>query len=116
MLSYWSVITLRISITIDTGRVFGPEATAFFRDQGQHLRAQPGDPLAYSYLEQQIAVAVQRGNTAAVLGTAKLSIYPFCSSLTLNIVFTHRTFGPVVLVVSVLFLFELDKNHLVCFM
>ena len=58
-----------VPIAIETSGVFGPEAAAFFKDLGHQLRAQSGDPLSYTYLVQQVAVAIQQGNTAAVLGT-----------------------------------------------
>ena len=48
--------------------VFGPEALSFFKELGRPLRAHSGD-LSFSHL-QQIGVTIQRGNTAAVLGTA----------------------------------------------
>ena len=60
-------------IAIETSGVFGPEAAAFLRDLGHRLRAQTDDPLSYSFMVQQVAVAVQRGNAAAVLGTIRQS-------------------------------------------
>ena len=62
-----------VPIAIETSGVFGPEAVAFFKDLGHRLRAQSGDPLSYTYLVQQVAVAIQQGNTAAVLGTVRPS-------------------------------------------
>ena len=57
-----------VPIAIETSGVSGPEAEAFFKDLGHRLRAQSGNPSSYTYLTQQVAVAIQRGNTAAVLG------------------------------------------------
>ena len=57
-------------IGIETTGVFGPEALAFFKELGRHLRARSGNPLSFSHLLQQIGVTIQRGNTAAVLGIA----------------------------------------------
>ena len=37
--------------------MFGPKAAAFFKDLGYRLRTQSGDPLLYTYLVQQVAVA-----------------------------------------------------------
>ena len=54
---------------IPTG-VFGPEALSFFKELGRRLRARSGEPLSFCHLVQQIGVTIQRGNTAAVLGTA----------------------------------------------
>ena len=56
-------------VAVETSGVFGPEAASFFKDLGHRLRLQSGDILSYSHLVQQVAVAVQRGNAAAVLGT-----------------------------------------------
>ena len=51
--------------------VFCPETITFFQDLGRRLRTQSWDPLALSYLKQEISVPVQRGKTVAVLGTVK---------------------------------------------
>ena len=48
-----------IPVAIESTGVFGPQAHAFFRE-----------PLSLHYLHQRIAVAIQRGNAAAVLGTS----------------------------------------------
>ena len=50
--------------------MMGPEAGHFFRDLGRRIAAATSDPLSQQYLLQGVAVAVQRGNAAAVLGTA----------------------------------------------
>ena len=49
--------------------VFGVEARSLFKDIGRHITTATQDPLSHEYLVQRIAVAVQRGNAAAVLGT-----------------------------------------------
>ena len=49
----------------------GPEAGHFFRDLGRRIAAVTSEPLSHQYLLQQVAVAVQRGNAAAILGTAE---------------------------------------------
>ena len=59
-----------IPIGIETTGVFGPEALPFFKELGRRLRARSGEPLSFCHLLQQIGVTIQRGNTAAVLGTA----------------------------------------------
>ena len=53
-----------------TSGVFGPEALSFLRELGRRIKAETGEPRSLQFLLQGIAVAVQRGNTAAVLGTA----------------------------------------------
>ena len=58
-----------VPIGIET-TVLGPEALSFFKELGRRLRAHSGEPLTFSHLLQQIGVTIQRGNTAAVLGTA----------------------------------------------
>ena len=61
------------------------------RDLGQRLRSQSGHPLSYCYLEQQIAEVVQRGNAAAVLGTAKLATQAWLSSVVVIVLVTVHT-------------------------
>ena len=57
-------------IAIETSGVFGLEAASFFGELGRWIRAETGEPQSLQFLLQGIAVAVQRGNAAAVLGTA----------------------------------------------
>ena len=45
------------------------EARSLFKDIGRYITTATRDPHSHEYLVQRIAVAVQRGNTAAVLGT-----------------------------------------------
>ena len=59
-----------VPIAIETSGVFGPEALSFLRELGRRIKAETGEPRSLQFLLQGIAVAVQRGNTAAVLGTA----------------------------------------------
>ena len=49
--------------------VFGAEARALFRDIARRITTVTQDPLSHQYLVQRVAVVVQRGNAAAVLGT-----------------------------------------------
>ena len=58
-----------VPVAIETMGVFGKEAEAFFIELGRRIREETGEPLSFHYLLQRIAVAVQRGNAAAVLGT-----------------------------------------------
>ena len=59
-----------VPIAIETSGVFGPEAASFFGELGRRIRAETGEPRSLQFLLQGISVAVQRGNAAAVLGTA----------------------------------------------
>ena len=58
-----------VPIAIETSAVFGPEALSFLRELGRRIKAETGEPRSLQFLLLGIAVAVQRGNTAAVLGT-----------------------------------------------
>jgi len=50
--------------------VFGPEAHCFIRDLCCYIAVTTLDPLSAHHLRQRIAVAVQRGNAAAIQGTS----------------------------------------------
>ena len=52
--------------------MFEKEARSFLKELGQRVKSSSGDPMAHRYLVQRISVAVQRGNTAAVLGSIGL--------------------------------------------
>ena len=56
-----------VPVTIETLGTFGKEAQAFFHELGHRIREETREPLAFHYLLQRIAVAMQRGNAAAVL-------------------------------------------------
>ena len=56
-------------VAIESAGAFGPVTLAFMRDLGKRLSQVTGDTHSYTYLLQRLSVAVQRGNTAAVLGT-----------------------------------------------
>ena len=58
-----------VPIAIETSGVFGSEAITFFKELGQRTKFESGDPPSFHFLIQRAAVAIQRGNTAAVLGT-----------------------------------------------
>ena len=58
-----------VPVGIETSGVFGQEALSFIRELGRHLQVKTGEPQSHFYLQQWVAVAVQRGNTAAVMGT-----------------------------------------------
>ena len=59
-----------VPIAIETSSVFGSEAITFFKELGQWTKSESGDPRSFHYLLiQRAAVAIQQGNTSAVLGT-----------------------------------------------
>ena len=58
-----------VPIAIETAGVFGSEAITFFKELGQRTKPESGDPRSFHFLIQRAAVVIQRGNTAAVLGT-----------------------------------------------
>ena len=58
-----------VPIAIETSGVFGSEAITFFKELGQQTKFESGDPRLFHFLIQRAAVAIQRGNAAAVLGT-----------------------------------------------
>ena len=59
-----------IPIAIEMLGVFGPEARQFVKDLGCRIEDTTLEPLSIYYLKQRIAVAVQRGNAAAIFGTS----------------------------------------------
>ena len=57
-----------VPVAVETLGVFGVEAWALFRDIARRITTVTQDPLSHQYLVQRVAVAVQRGNAAAVWG------------------------------------------------
>ena len=49
-----------VPVAIETSRVFEQEALSFIRELGRHLRVKMGEPQSHFYLQQRVAVAVQR--------------------------------------------------------
>ena len=56
-------------VAIETSRVFGPKSLLFVRELGRRIARVTGEVKSTNYLVQRLSVAVQRGNSAAVLGT-----------------------------------------------
>ena len=56
-----------VPVVIETSGVFGQEALSFIRELGRHQRVKTGEPQSHHYLQQRVAVAMQRGNTAAMM-------------------------------------------------
>ena len=59
-------------VAIESLGTFGARSLKFIRDLGRRIALQSGDPLATTYLIQRLAVAVQRGNAASIIGTMGL--------------------------------------------
>ena len=58
-----------VPVGVETLGVFGGEALSLFKDIGWCILTVTQDPRSHEYLVQRIAVAAQRGNAAAVLGS-----------------------------------------------
>jgi hypothetical protein len=58
-----------VPVAIETLGTWGEEGLAFINEVGRRIAAVTGDKRATSFLKQRLAMAVQRGNAAAVLGT-----------------------------------------------
>ena len=56
-------------MAIETSGVFGPKSLLFVRELGRCIARVTGEAKSTNYLVQRLSVAVQRGNSAAVLGT-----------------------------------------------
>ncbi len=70
-----------IPVAVETLGVFGPEAGSFLRELGRRITDSTLEPLSHHFLRQRIAVAIQRGNTAAILGSAgatSVSVSLYC--------------------------------------
>ena len=59
-----------VPVAIETTGVFGPEAKSFIKELANRVKSETKEEKARPFLIQQLSVAVQRGNTAAVLGTS----------------------------------------------
>ena len=58
-----------IPIGVETTGVFGHEAARFFKELGEHMATEAGDPRECHLLRQRLSIAIQDGNAAAILGT-----------------------------------------------
>ena len=58
-----------VPLAVESLRVLGREACAFVRDLAHHLTSGTDDRQSHQFLLQRVAIANQRGNAAAVLGT-----------------------------------------------
>ena len=58
-----------VPLVVESLGVLGHEARAFLRDLARRLTSAIDDQQSHQFLLQRVAVAIQRGNAAAVLGT-----------------------------------------------
>ena len=65
-------------VAVKTLGAFGRETKAFIQDLGQRLIATTSDPMSRAFLVQRIAVAIQRGNAASVLGSCGACDFCVC--------------------------------------
>ena len=60
-----------VPVAIETTGVFGPDTVQFLRELGRRLQLVSADHNSFTYLVQRLSVAVQRGNAASVMGSAR---------------------------------------------
>ena len=58
-----------VPFVVETSGVLGEAVEDFTRELGRRLFKATGEPRSRCFLLQRLSIAVQRGNTAAVLGT-----------------------------------------------
>ena len=56
-------------VAIETSGVYGQKTTDFIKELGHRLRQVSGEANSFQYLAQRLSVAIQRGNSASVMGT-----------------------------------------------
>ena len=56
-------------VAIETLGAIGPKSLAFLKDLGRRIFQQLGESKAIPYLLQCLSVAMQQGNSAAIMGT-----------------------------------------------
>ena len=59
-------------IAVETCWSIGPDSLCFLRNLGRRLKSTTGEPQFFTYLLQQLSVAIQMGNSASVQGTLEL--------------------------------------------
>ena len=62
-------ITFFTPVAIETSEVYGQKTTDFLKELGHRLRQVSGEANSFQYLAQRLSVAIQRGNSASVMGT-----------------------------------------------
>ena len=63
-------------LAVETLGAFGPNTATFLKDLGRRIRQTSGEEKSFPYLVQRLAVAIQRGNTASVMGTLGRDLSP----------------------------------------
>ncbi|KAL0820722.1 hypothetical protein ABMA28_006551 [Loxostege sticticalis] len=58
-----------VPFAVETAGSWGSEAKSFVAEVGRRLRVRTNDPRSGSFLVQKLALAIQRGNAASVMGT-----------------------------------------------
>ena len=58
-----------VPVVVETLGACGPKTLRFLTDLGHRLRSVTGEMNSCNYLFQRISVAIQKGNTASILGT-----------------------------------------------
>ena len=71
-----------VPVAIETAGAFGQESLTFLQELGHRLRVKTGEPRSHHHLLQRIALAMQRGNTAAILGTMTVHTNDFDNAYT----------------------------------
>ena len=56
-------------VAVETTGVFGPRTKSFFQELSRRIRSSTGEEKAYFYLSQRVSVAIQKGNSASIMGT-----------------------------------------------
>jgi len=69
-----SAFDIFVPVTVETSGVWGAKASALVRELGARIVQLSGDHRSALYLGQRVAIAVQRGNAASVLGTFPLKL------------------------------------------
>ena len=59
-------------IAVETCDSIGPDSMSFLRNLGRRLKSATGELQSFTYLFQQLSVAIQMGNSASVQGTLEL--------------------------------------------
>ena len=59
-----------VPVAVKALGVIGPESESFLRDLARKVMEATGEPLSHQYLLQRLSVAIRRGNSAAIQGTA----------------------------------------------
>ena len=69
--SHLEVTHCFIPVAVETLGAMGPEARSLFKEIAHRIKITYGEERAHQFLLQRVAVAVQRGNAASVLGSLR---------------------------------------------